>query len=133
MSQCFGAGCGSLDRSAKRCCAGVWLAAAALAGAVGCADEPTPFCQSWLGRPEPEREDLVGDAVRGGSESSRGSGPSNLNFIRCVGREVLVRRGAITEACELYGELEAGVVVGTLISSGVRSCLDLDQLRNAPD
>ncbi len=133
MSRRFGVGRGSREYSEKPRRVRGWLLVALLAGAAGCLGESTPFCWNWLSGPETEREDLVGDAVRDWLESSRGSRPSNVNFIRCVGREVLARRGAITEACELYGDLEAGVVVGTLVSSGVRNCLDFDQLRDVPD
>lgn len=123
MNHCIGAGRGPR----------VWLAAFLVAAAAGCFEQSKPFCRSWLVSPEPEREDLVGEAVRDWLENSRGSSSSNLNFVRCVGREVLARSGAITEACKLYGDLEAGVVIGGLVSSGVQRCLDLRQLRRAPD
>jgi hypothetical protein len=113
----------------------VWGGAALLVSVallIGCGPDgrgSSPFCGDWGSSSEGQQEGIVRGEVEQWLRSSRAADPPNVNFVKCVGTYVLDRRGAITEACELYGDLEAGITIGGLVSAGVRACLEIDQLR----
>lgn len=94
----------------------------------GCPGERSPFCSRWLGLDDREREGEIREQVKEWRERVPTRGPVYAEFLGCIAGYVVDRRAAVDSACRNFGDLEAGLTIGRLITAGAEACAELPRV-----